>query len=119
MGIKLVLCRVIYIWSNLGMNGITTQPLLIRGLSNPRIAELSERPGRLALNSTAKPRSPAVGACLQVNLLVMPRTAYWGSKEKHSIIHHAQASRPSRNNLFIILFNLQIAQMFLAYYKVT
>ena len=40
--------------------------------------------GVLALNCTAKPKSPAVWACLGVDHLDMPRTPYRASEEKRS-----------------------------------
>ena len=37
-----------------------------------------------ALNCTAKPKSPAVWACLEVDPLDMPRTPYWAREGKRS-----------------------------------
>ena len=50
--------------------------LFIWELSDPRIAELLEMP--------AKPKSPAIWACLVVDPLDMPRTPYQVSEGKLS-----------------------------------
>ena len=86
--------------------------LFLLGLSDPRIAELCEMP---ALNCTAKPKSPAVWACLGVDPLDMHRIPYQASGGNNlpcpitttltsSSVHHSSH---------------QLSTTFLSYYNVT
>ena len=86
--------------------------LFLCGSSDPRIAELCEMP---ALNCTAKPKSPAVWACLGVDPLDMHRIPYQESGGNNlpcpitttltsSSVHHSSH---------------QLSTTFLSYYNVT
>ena len=60
-----------------GMNGVTL-PIVTLVTIRPKDS------GASALNCTAKPKSPALCACLGVDSLDMPITTYWASKGKRS-----------------------------------
>ena len=67
-----------------GMNGVTLSIVTLGTIRPEDSGAVRNATGVSALNCTARPKCPAVWACLRLDPLDMPRTPYRASEGKRS-----------------------------------